>query len=191
VETNPYVPILRRVIAAALAAIFVTVCGAARAAAAQEKPASATAIPRNALRERALKVEARQIGLSPSSGQVWGTIVDMTVENGTATVVCFLDGTTSLYTSTGGGLIGAGGHESVRKTTTAFLKLVNAHVGGLPVATDFTLPQEGRVEFFIRRDANVLVAEASLQELSSEKHPLFKVFHSLQAVINEMQRTSK
>ena len=184
-------PIRRIVIATALAATFVTLDGVARVATAQQKPALKTANPFNVLREQALKVEARQIGLSHSSGQVWGAIIDMTVENGTATVVCFLDGTTSLYTSRGGGIIGAGGHESVRKTTIAFLKLVDAHVGWLPVATDFTLPKEGDVKFFFRRDVSMLVGEASLQELSSEKHPLFKVFQALQDVIDEMQRRGK
>jgi hypothetical protein len=184
-------PIRRIVVAAALAATVVTFHAAPSVAAAQEKPASKATNPYEGLRERALKVDARQIGLSPSRDQVWGTIIDMTLENGTATVVCFLDGTTSLYTSTGGGLIGAGEHERVRKTTTAFLKLVNAHADRLPVATDFTLPKEGHVKFFFRRDANVLVGEASQQELSSETHPLFEIFAALQDVIYELQRTDK
>ena len=33
--------------------------------------------------------------------------MDTGYPNGTATVVCLVDGTTSLYTSTGGGILGA------------------------------------------------------------------------------------
>src|SRR5258708_14763878 len=38
-----------------------------------------------------------------------------------ATLACFADGTTSLYFSTGGGMLGAGQHESVRAAASAFL----------------------------------------------------------------------
>ena len=39
---------------------------------------------------------------------VFGVVMDMTYPSGVATLVTFADGTASLYTSTGGGIIGGG-----------------------------------------------------------------------------------
>ena len=38
--------------------------------------------------------------------------------------MCVADGTTSLYTSGGGGTLGAGAHDSVRRAATAYLEAI-------------------------------------------------------------------
>jgi hypothetical protein len=87
----------------------------------QGRSASTETNPFNGLRQRALTVDAKMIGISPGKGQIWGAIVDLGMDTGTATIVCFTDGTTSLYLSTGGGINGGGQHEAVRKVTRTFL----------------------------------------------------------------------
>lgn len=48
-------------------------------------------------------------------------IIDIPAQGGCATLVALTDNTTSLYTSTGGGTIGAGGHATVASATHALL----------------------------------------------------------------------
>jgi hypothetical protein len=53
--------------------------------------------------------------------------MDWSMDNGTATLVAYDDGTTSLYTSTGGGVIGAGSHGEVRDAAEAF-EIAERHI---------------------------------------------------------------
>ena len=70
------------------------------------------------LRTRALEVEEATLGRAPvEHPQVLGTVIDIPSEGGIASVVALADGTTSMYTSTGGGTIGAGTHEAVATRT--------------------------------------------------------------------------
>jgi hypothetical protein len=68
------------------------------------------------LRERALAVAALELGLAPTAARprVWGVVMETGHAEGGATLVVFAEGTTSLYFSNGGGIIGAGEHAIVR-----------------------------------------------------------------------------
>ena len=55
---------------------------------------------------------------------VFGVVIDIPASGGFATLVGLTDNTTSLYTSTGGGTIGAGTHSAVATATHALLAAV-------------------------------------------------------------------
>ena len=66
------------------------------------------------LRTAALSVTAEQSGDPPPDHvSVLGAVVDIPAEGGMASVVAMADGSASMYTSTGGGVIGGGKHEAV------------------------------------------------------------------------------
>lgn len=77
------------------------------------------------LRQQALDMKAIDIGVTlDNNEQVYGAVVDMPTSDNKniATLVCFFDGTVSLYYSTGGGLLGFGQtYEEVRKAGMSFL----------------------------------------------------------------------
>jgi L-alanine-DL-glutamate epimerase-like enolase superfamily enzyme len=87
---------------------------------------------------------------------VSGIVVDVPGSGGFASIVALADGTTSMYTSTGGGRIGAGTHAHVAAATTRLLTEVQRHLGlfespddrGLPAPSVVRLhvltPMEGR-----------------------------------------------
>jgi hypothetical protein len=70
---------------------------------------------------RSMALEAVERGaLAPPFADhpdVAGVIVDVPATGGSATIVALADDTTSLYTSTGGGTIGAGEHATVATAT--------------------------------------------------------------------------
>src|SRR5262245_60819931 len=81
------------------------------------------------LRSQAL--DAVGAGLAPPPPEhpdVSGVVVDVPAEGGHATVVALTDGTTSLYTSTGGGTIGAGAHAHVDEATDRLLRVAQLHL---------------------------------------------------------------
>ncbi len=76
---------------------------------------------------RALALGAVADGLAPPGPEhphVWGVVVDVPSGGDWATIVALGDGTTSMYTSTGGGTIGAGEHDVVRAANRQLLEVV-------------------------------------------------------------------
>ena len=75
------------------------------------------------LRSQALSLERAAAGIPapPPEAPVWGLLMDMGFPNGTATLVALADGTTSLYHSGGGGVLGGQAHEAVRRANAALL----------------------------------------------------------------------
>jgi len=78
------------------------------------------------LRAMAMGVTPEQLGIEGEvpDGTLLGAIFEVGFETGTATLVALVDGTTSLYFNTGGGIIGAGVHDTVRAASQAFMAAV-------------------------------------------------------------------
>jgi hypothetical protein len=85
------------------------------------------------LRQQILTLDPAKIRLSPSAElpHVYGGLMEMGIGGAVASLVVVADGTTSFYFSTGGGIIGAGFHESVKGPSNAFLAALERHVGVL------------------------------------------------------------
>ncbi len=97
------------------------------------------------LRGQLLEVDPAELGFSPSPRlpRIWATLMEMGLDTGTASLVAVADGTTSLYLSTGGGVIGGGEHQAVRRVSEAFLDTAEAHLDRLQPISKAPLPQTG------------------------------------------------
>jgi hypothetical protein len=118
----------------------------------------------------------------------WVALMEMGTGGGVASVVAVSDGTTSLYTSTGGGLIGAGDHATVAETNRAFLATIEQLRAVIPATDACPLPGEGEVRFSVRWPDGTqgsAVAEANL--LASGGHQLSDAFAAGQDVITVMR----
>ena len=145
------------------------------------------------LREQALTVRPDELGLAPTTARqhVWGVLMELGYPQAVATLVALGDGTTSLYISTGGGIIGAGEHPPVRAAAERFLGAIESHLAGFQPAAETPLPQTGRVRFYVRTFTDTLGAEADEQDLGHGRHQLSPVFHAGHAVITEMRLASE
>ncbi|MFQ5917942.1 MAG: hypothetical protein ACE5I0_09060, partial [Candidatus Binatia bacterium] len=114
------------------------------------------------LRTQVLTLSPEQIGISPSSAypHVWGILMETGYPEALATLVSLADGTTSLYLGHGGGIIGGGDHENVRRATKAFLAVAEAHRESLAPTQSFPLPNVGRVKFYVLTFDGTLTADA-------------------------------
>jgi hypothetical protein len=95
------------------------------------------------LRRTILDLDPAESGLDrfTAGRTVWGALMEMGYPNGAATLVSLADGTTSLYTSTGGGTIGGGFHAQVAAATQSFLAAVEDHLSLLaPMRAPMSLP---------------------------------------------------
>ena len=137
---------------------------------------------------RAAALDATALGVPPiGPGQVVGLVVDLPAVRGTATFVTLADGTTSLYASAGGGTLGAGEHDDVRRTAAALLELVGAQLGAFSAGSRPELPAADVVRF------HVLVAGAPRYAdvprdafFGVQPHPLAEVVAATNAVLGSM-----
>jgi hypothetical protein len=150
------------------------------------------AVPQR-LRAQALTCTAQDIGVGPSDAgpRIFGILMETAYPEAVATLVVFTDGTTSMYFSTGGGVIGAGAHDSVRETHARLFAQAEALIDEFAPARDTPLPGPGRVRFYLRTFQGTLSAEAAEDDLGYGRHALSELFYAGHAVITAVREASE
>lgn len=127
----------------------------------------------------------------PEHPSVCGVVVDIPSEGGFATVVALTDNTTSMYTSTGGGTIGAGTHASVAAATRRLLLVAEEHLGGFEHQDDPALPAPGVVRIHALNASGGRHADIPDKAFwGREPHTLTPLISSVQGVITAMRAAS-
>jgi hypothetical protein len=144
------------------------------------------------LRAQLLALDPAAAGIAPTAAlpRVWGLVYEMGLETGTATVVSLADGTTSLYLSNGGGVVGAGEHAPVAAATRALLVLVEEHLDAFAPDDGDSLPGAGTVAMRALTYGGRRIASAAEEELGEHRHPLSPVFYAGQDVITAIRLSS-
>ena len=127
----------------------------------------------------------------PEHPDVLGAVIDIPGEGGMASVVAMADGTTSMYTTTGGGAIGAGSHEAVARATGALLTILQGLIEMFPADERVDLPQGDLVQVTLvtpagRRRANVPAA-AFWGDEPSTVVDLIAAIHDVISAIREIE----
>lgn len=130
------------------------------------------------LRSKILELKAEDVGLKDVDKT---TVVAVLMETGHAkavvTLVAVTDGTTSLYFSNGGGIIGAGEHDAVKKVSKALVQNAAEFLSKASASKSFPLPKKGRVRFYLVTGGGVFTVEASEDDLGNKRHPFSPLFH--------------
>jgi hypothetical protein len=111
------------------------------------RPAGPTAYA--SLREKWLLGEVIRLAGPGEQDSVIAVLFDKAVGDGHVTFVAAEDGTASMYTSRGGGIIGSGRHASAAAAALGLVGCAQSYVSLLPLAKSFPLPQAPRVAFHI------------------------------------------
>jgi len=137
-----------------------------------------------------LRNQVLQIRETEKSARVAALLMETGYPEAVVTLVTIADGTTSLYFSNGGGIIGAGEHDSVRSAASALLRLAAQHGSEMVETNEFPLPGEGRVRFYLITSGRVLTAEAAEQDLGYNRAALSSLFHEAHKVIATVREHS-
>jgi hypothetical protein len=121
---------------------------------------------------------------------VWGILIETGYPQAVATLVALADGTTSLYFSNGGGVIGAGAHAIVRSTLPPFFATAEQQIASLAPTVAYPLPDTGHVRFYVRTFGGTLTADALESDLGNMRHALSPLFHAGHAVITAVRKAS-
>jgi hypothetical protein len=141
------------------------------------------------------KVLSREF-LADTPGSIPGTsiravVFDWQLGNGTATLVAFDDGTTSLYFSSGGGVLGAGAHDAVKRAAAAFREEASKVQGRFTGVTEFPLPAGGTSVFYLVTDSATFTSgPIPSADLQRQEHPLGELARRAQDVITEVRKVS-
>jgi hypothetical protein len=144
-----------------------------------------------ALRANALDAGDALPTPAPEHPRVSGVVVDVPASNGYATVVAMTDDTTSMYTSSGGGTIGAGAHAPVSTATHALLAAVDRQLDQFAPGGQPTLPPAGSVRFHVLTPEGPAAADVPEAAFWGKlDHPLMPVIAATQHVISAIREAS-
>jgi hypothetical protein len=109
---------------------------------------------------------------------------------GTAALFSLIDGTTSLYLSSGGGIIGGGAYETVRDASAEFIKAGDTVLEHLKPTRDGAFAEPGETLFYALTDAGVFSGCALELTLATGYHPLSGLFLAGQEVLTQLRLIS-
>jgi hypothetical protein len=146
----------------------------------------------SALRHQALSVRRTEVGIPtpPPEAPVWGILMETGYPRDTATLFALGDGTTSLYLSSGGGVIGGHVHQGVRRANAEFLETANQYYQDLEFTETFPVPEEGHTLFYALTDSGVLAGAGLEDDLGYGRHPLSPLFHAGHGAITQLRFNS-
>lgn len=137
-------------------------------------------------------LRAQVLGLAKDSSFASGdgpaaVLMESGFPGAVVSLVAVADGTTSLYFSNGGGMIGLGAHDAVRAASARFLAAAADASAQMEPTDETPLPSLGRVRFYLVAVDGTRTAEASEQDLGNHRHALSPLFHLGHAVISAIR----
>ena len=140
------------------------------------------------LRRLALNLTAASLGpAAPPNPPVIALLMESGMPSAAATLAGVADGTTSLYYSTGGGVIGAGNRPEIAAATHRWLQASGPFLEHLSPIGDPPLPAEGMVQFVAVTPGGLLGAVAPIAELGERRHALSPLFYAGHGVIAQIR----
>lgn len=127
------------------------------------------------MRGKVLGLKPEMIGLPSGATDPLAVLMEMGDEDAVSTLVCVADGSVSLYFSTGGGIIGAGGHAPVRTAGLAMIQRATELCDHFNPVESFPLPRPDSVRFYLITSGGVRSVEAG-REIGSAQHVLYPMF---------------
>jgi hypothetical protein len=138
------------------------------------------------LRQRVLELTPDQLG-DDAGAPLLALLMETGYQEAAATLVAVADGTTSLYFSNGGGMIGAGEHAPVREANRRFLETARSFLAQLSEVSDLSPPSDGVTQFVAVTTEGLRGVVAPEEELGEGRHSLSPLFYSGQDVITQMR----
>jgi len=131
------------------------------------------------LRSAILALKPSDLSPPIEDGSPYVLLMETGYDGAVVTLVCVVDGTTSLYFSNGGGRIGCGEHAPVREANRALMAKLPASLTHFQKTSLTPLPSLGQTVFYVVFAEGVLaspiISESDLGNSRSEFSPLFQL----------------
>ena len=120
---------------------------------------------------------------------VYGVLVDWPIGDAVASILALRDGSASLYTTSTFGIIGGGGHESVRAAAQICVHVAADYLAQSQAAADFPLPANDDVYFYLLTYAGVRRCVGDLTAMSRGVDSTGPLFAAAQEVLTQLKMT--
>ncbi len=141
------------------------------------------------LRNMALEMTADKIGLAYDPGElkVYGIIMDWNVGKTTVSLSSFASGDASMYLSTGGGILGGGGHQNVRIAVFKYLKVGQGFLEKAMSVVETPIPSNGEVYFYFLTPNGKYLGSSDMVELENGTSEWRLLFEEANRVISALR----
>ena len=139
------------------------------------------------LRQQVLGLTPAQLGDEVVDEPILALLMETGYPDAVATLVAVVDGTSSLYFSTGGGLLGGGEHGAVAQASRRLLETAREFLPQLLSVPDAPLPAQGQSQFVAVTPEGLRAAVAAEEELGEGHHALSPLFYSAHDVITQIR----
>ena len=145
------------------------------------------------LRGMAFALDPAEIGISRENftHPVWGMVMETGFADGFFTLVTLADGSTSLYFSSGGGMLGAGEFASVRRAVGHYLSGAQYFFDRAEPVVEYPRPAPGLVTFYFLAFDGVFAYSASESRLGVGEDELSNLFYAAHGVIDEIRKVNE
>lgn len=125
------------------------------------------------MRQRFLVRPAAEWGMAPTAEHpdLYGVLVEWLAEGATLTVAAFCDGSASVYSTRGTGMIGGHADDVVRSEARALVVAATGFLDEAAPVSAYPYPAPGRVRFYLLTFGGVRVLEAALDSLCEGESP--------------------
>jgi hypothetical protein len=134
-----------------------------------------------------LDLTSEQLGDSFAEEPLLALVMETRYPEAVATLVAVVDGTTSLYFSNGGGVVGAGSHAAVAEASERWLEAGRAVLAQLSEVTEPRLPADGVTQLLAVTPAGMRGLAVPEAELGEGRHDLAPLFYAGQDVITQIR----
>lgn len=145
------------------------------------------------LRDMLVTAKPSDFRIEPDSElpHVWAALMEMRMGGVIVSLAAVREGTTSLYFSNGGGIIGGGGHESVRSANRELLVFVESELAlFVPVERPLEVI-DAAVSFAVLTHEGMRGARDEEVKLKERRSPLWPAFYLGHAVITALRLTEQ
>ena len=141
------------------------------------------------LRQRVLNLTPAEVNIAPTGDfrQVWAVVMETGFEVGSATLVCLADGTTSLYYSTGGGMLGSSNYAPIAEAARLLVARAQGLLSQMSPTSDQPLPEVGQVSFHLLTFEGILSGGARRDDLMAGGHSLSPLFTQAQETLTQLR----
>jgi hypothetical protein len=148
------------------------------------EPATVAAL----LRNNVFNLKIEDIGLTQQkSPAVWGVMMELGYPEVVVSLTVLADGSCSVYLSDGNGAVGCGLYSEVRQTVANMLGIAQRMIPQCETATDYPLPANSQVRFYLFTGQGILTAAHSRHDMDEGATELAELYYAGHSVIGMIE----
>jgi hypothetical protein len=141
------------------------------------------------LRNMVLHINPDSLGIKPSENtpNVWGVLMEFWLNQAIVTVVSLADGTTSMYFSSGGCIVGSGTTPDPAAASRQLIRVAEQFLPVIPETVACPMPKQRNVRFHLLTFTGYHSIELAESEIENKNHQLFRLYAYGQDVISKIR----